>query len=71
MAYSEYVGVARMSLRDNAQCCFEMARQAVNAEARARWLEMAQFWLHKAERQERPQQQAQLKKEIRAPSDSN
>jgi len=45
------------TLRQNAERCFAMARQAVNAEARARWLEMAQFWLQKAESRERPQQQ--------------
>jgi len=47
------------TLRQNAQRCIEMARQAVNAEARARWLEMAQFWLQRAESREPPQQQQQ------------
>jgi len=32
-----------------------MARAAISADARAGWLEMAQFWLQKAESLERPE----------------
>jgi len=47
------------TLRQNAQRCFEIARAAVSADARAGWLEMAQFWLQKAESRERPKSMPQ------------
>jgi hypothetical protein len=40
-------------LRSHAEDCIALARQTTNDEVRARWIQMAQWWLQKAEDLER------------------
>ena len=55
------------TFRQNAQRCFELARH-VSGDARAAWLEMAQFWLQLAESRERPERTPQQQREPRSES---
>jgi hypothetical protein len=66
------IGFMSGTFRQNAQRCFEMARN-VSVDARAAWLEMAQFWLQMAESRERlvstPQRQQHPQSESQVESD--
>jgi hypothetical protein len=68
------IGFMSGMFRQNAQRCFEMARN-VSVDARAAWLEMAQFWLQMAESRERmvstPQQQQHPQSESQNEADEN